>query len=73
MNFVNEIRERYDKNLTGVPVVKCEVFEDNSGAVETVHGPQNEAQNKTHQREIPSLQGARSKEINQDFPCLFRE
>jgi hypothetical protein len=39
MNFVNEIRERYDKNLTGVPVVKCEVFEDNSGAVElaTVH------------------------------------
>ena len=34
MNFVKEIRERHDKNLTDVPVVKCEVFEDNSGAVE---------------------------------------
>jgi hypothetical protein len=34
MSFVNEICERYDKNLIGVPVVKCEVFEDNSGAVD---------------------------------------
>jgi hypothetical protein len=34
MSLVNEIRERYDANLVGVPVVKCEVFEDNSGAVE---------------------------------------
>jgi hypothetical protein len=34
MNFVNEMREQHNKNLTDVPVVKCEVFEDNSGAVE---------------------------------------
>lgn len=34
MSLVNEVRERYDTKLVGVPVVKCEVFEDNSGAVE---------------------------------------
>jgi hypothetical protein len=39
MDFIDEIRNRFDSNIVSVPTVKCELFEDNSGALElaTVH------------------------------------
>ena len=39
MDFVDEIRQRFDSKIVSVPTVRCELFEDNSGALElaTVH------------------------------------
>lgn len=39
MNLMDEMRRRYENGIIAIPIVKCELFEDNSGALEiaTVH------------------------------------
>ena len=35
MDFIDEIRQRFDSKIVSVPTaVRCELFEDNSGALE---------------------------------------
>jgi len=39
MNLTNEVRQRYDDEIQSQPTVRCEVFEDNSGALELAMTP----------------------------------
>jgi hypothetical protein len=39
MNLTNEVRQRYDDKIQSQPTVRCEVFEDNSGALELAMKP----------------------------------
>ena len=39
INLLNEVRKRYDNDVQFKPTVRCEVFKDNTGALELANTP----------------------------------